>query len=66
MYKFDFSFDEYQRFLNRCPFTEEEIQILGMRRRNKSISQIALELNLSERTVSRYIKSICKKIKKEI
>lgn len=66
MQRFDFSFDEYQRFLERCPFTDEEKQIIEMRRNEKSVTYIAIRLNISERTVSRKIKSICKKILKEI
>lgn len=66
MTRFDFSYDEYQRFLERCPFTEDELAIIEMRRQEKSITYIALKLNVSERTVSRKIKSICKKILKEI
>ena len=37
-----------------------------MRRGGKSVTQIAFKLNVSERTVGRKIKSICKKILKEI
>ena len=64
--KFDFSYDEYQKFLKRCPFTDDEKIIIEMRRKEKSVTYIALSLNVSERTVSRKIKSICKKILKEI
>lgn len=64
--KFDFSYDEYQRFLERCPFTEDELLIIAMRRSGKSVTQIAFKLNVSERTVGRKIKDICKKILKEI
>ena len=66
MNKFDFSYDEYQRFLERCPFTDDEKIILEMRRKEKSVTCIALSLNVSQRTVNRKIKSICKKILKEI
>ena len=66
MNKFDFSYDEYQRFLERCPFREEEIKILNLRRKGYSITQIAIELNICDRTVSKRINSICKKILKEI
>lgn len=64
--KFDFSHAEYQHFKEVCPFTEEETKILEMRRRGKSDIEICLALNLSERTVSRRINSIVKKISKEI
>nr|DAG64770.1 MAG TPA: ECF sigma factor [Caudoviricetes sp.] len=66
MNRFDFSYDEYQRFLERCPFTDDEKIIIEMRRKEKSVAYIALTLNVSERTVGRKIKSICKKILKEI
>lgn len=66
MNKFDFSYDEYQRFLERCPFSEEEIEILNLRRKGYSITQIAIELNICDRTVSKRINSICKKLLKEI
>ena len=66
MNKFDFSYDEYQRFLERCPFTDEERQIIDMRRKGKSILYIADTMNMSDRTVSRKIRSICRKISKEL
>ena len=66
MNKFDFSYDEYQRFLERCPFTDEEWQIIEMRRKGKSILYIAYTMNMSDRTVSRKIRSICRKISKEL
>lgn len=66
MNKFDFSYDEYQRFLERCPFSAEEIEILNLRRKGYSITQIDIKLNICDRTVSKRINSICKKILKEI
>lgn len=63
---FDFSYNEYQRFMERCPFTDEEIEILNMKRRGKSNVHISVKLHISERTVSRRLKSIKKKISKEI
>nr|DAP69775.1 MAG TPA: hypothetical protein [Caudoviricetes sp.] len=66
MNKFDFSYDEYQRFLERCPFSAEEIEIFNLRRKGYSITQIAIKLNICDRTVSKRINSICKKILKEI
>lgn len=65
-FKFDFSHAEYTHFLEVCPFTEEEAKILEMRRRGKSDIEICFATHLSERTVSRRIKSIVKKISKEI
>ena len=65
-HKFDFSSTEYQKYLQLCSFSDEEIKILEMRRRGKSDIEIHFALNLSLRTVSRRIKSIAKKISKEI
>ena len=64
--KFDFTRTEYEYFLAECPFTEEEKQVFDLRRKGKSIVQISFELNVSESTVSRRIKSITKKVKKVI
>lgn len=66
MEKFDFSFNEYQRFLERCPFTDEEIEILKLRRKGKSRIQISMALNMSDGAVDRRIASIKRKISKEI
>ena len=64
--KFDFTRTEYEYFLAECPFTDEEKQVFDLRRNGKSIVQISFELNMSESTVSRRIKSITKKVKKVI
>lgn len=66
MNKFDFSYDEYQRYLERCPFTDEEKAILEMRRRGKSRIQISMALHISDGAVDRRIASINRKILKEI
>ena len=64
--KFDFTRTEYEYFLAECPFTEDEKAIFDLRRKGKSIVAISFELNMSESTVSRRIKSITKKVKKAI
>lgn len=64
MNKFDFSYDEYQRFLERCPFSEEERQILEMRRKGMPNVQISMELNIGVSTITKRVKSISKKILK--
>lgn len=64
-HKFNFSSNEYQRYLQLCPFSDEEIKILEMRRRGKSVIEISLALNLSERTVARRMDCISHKIQKE-
>lgn len=43
---FDFSYNEYQRFMERCPFTDEEIEILNMKRRGKSNVHISVKLHM--------------------
>ena len=63
--RFDFSHDEYTHILNVCPFSDEEITILDMRRRGVSDIEICFKLNLSLRTVSRRIESISHKINNE-
>lgn len=63
---FDFSYAEYCMFLERCPFTDEEKEILEMKRRGKSNIYISVNLHISERTVTNRIRSIKKKISKEI
>lgn len=62
MFNFDFTKTEYDYYIKECPFTEEELVILSYRRLRKSIIFMADELNLSERTIKRRIKSIHKKI----
>lgn len=66
MYSFDFSYNEYEMLLKRCGFSDEEKQVLEMRRRGKSVVEISMALSLSERTVNRRIKSISLKIAREI
>lgn len=66
MHRFDFSSSEYERFLDRCPFTDNEINVLNMRRRGKSVVEMCIALNVSEATLWRRIRSIQKKIMKEL
>jgi DNA-binding NarL/FixJ family response regulator len=62
MERFLFRWEEYQRLLERCPFTDEEIKVLELRRKNCSVTEMAFKLNISERTVNRRIESIKNKI----
>jgi len=62
MYKFDFTKLEYDHFLEQCPFTDEEIEIFKLRRRGKSVCKMSMDMNLSERTIKRRIKSINNKL----
>lgn len=66
MYKFDFSSAEYKYFLEVCPFTDDELKIIDMRRHGKSNVYICQKLNIAERTLGKRIKSIANKISKEI
>lgn len=65
MHRFDFTHDQLTRYLERCPFTEEEKQILCLRRRGVSNIELAFATSLSDRTVSRRLKSIAEKIERE-
>lgn len=64
MLKFDFTRKEIADIKSKIYLSEEEEKILDMRLLNYSITKMALELNISELTVSRRIKSIKNKIKK--
>lgn len=64
--KLEFTKDEYEFFLNKCFFSEEEEKVLYMRLKGCSIVKISMELNMSIPTVNRRIKSIKKKIMKVI
>jgi len=66
MFRFDFTKKEYDCLIERCCFTDEELKVLDMRRRGKSICYMSIKLNLSERTIKRRIKSAYKKILKEM
>lgn len=66
MYKFDFSHSEYQRFLERCPFSDEEKEIIRLKRKGESNISICRKLSLSESALWRRIKKIQNKITKEI
>lgn len=64
MLKFDFTRKEIADIKSKIYLSEEEEKILDMRLLNYSITKMALELNMSEPTVSRRIKNIKNKIKK--
>lgn len=64
--RLDFSYNDFVKLIERCPFSDEEIEVFTLRRKGKSVIQIAFETNLSDRTVSRRLKSIKDKIDKEL
>ena len=61
---FDFTKDEYEYLIDKCMFNDEQIKILEMKIKNYSITQIAMKMNMSERTVCRRVKEIKRRIKK--
>lgn len=48
-----------------CAFTEDEVKILDMRRRNVSIVAISMRMQMSESAVKRRLASIRRKIEEE-
>lgn len=66
MYKFDFSYSEYQELIHKCAFNDEELKIIDYKRKGESNTYICNQLNLSPATLTRRIKRIANKIKKNI
>ena len=66
MERFDFSHAEYEHFKSVCDFSDDELVILEMRRRGKSIIEMKFRLNMSERSIHRCLNSIKRKISREI
>ena len=64
MERFDFSHAEYEHFKSVCDFSNDELVILEMRRRGKSIIEIAEHIMICERTVNRKVIKIKNKIGK--
>lgn len=62
----DFNKSEYDYFVENCNFTDRQLEILNLRRKNKSIVEISMKVHISERTVNREIKLIKRKILKAI
>lgn len=65
MYKFDFPYFLYSKYITECPFTDEELIVLNLRRKGYSIVSIAMNINSSTATVSRRIKAIEDKIERD-
>jgi DNA-binding NarL/FixJ family response regulator len=59
---FDFTREEYELIKEKAMLNEELSQILEMKIKGYSITKMALELCVSESTVSRRIKKLKKKI----
>ena len=63
---FDFTREEYELIKDKAMLNEELSQILEMKIKGYSITRISMELHISERTVSRRIRQLKKKIVKVI
>ncbi len=66
MLKIELNKKEYEKLVNDLMLNEELAKILEMRIQGYSITQMALELKLSEPTINRRIKELKKKIKRVI
>ena len=64
MCKFDFTRQEAETIKSKLYLTEDEEKVFEMKLLNYSITKMALELNVSERTASRIIKRLKNKIMK--
>ena len=53
----------YDDFVNKTMLTDDEIKVLNNLLKKSSIVQMAQELNMSDRTISRIIKDIKEKYK---
>ena len=61
---FEYTKEEFDNIVEKAMLNEELTKIFEMRIKDYSITKIALELNLSERTINRRIKELRKKIMK--
>ena len=61
---FDFNKQEYNYIKENLILNEEMAKILEMKIKRYSITKIAMELNISERTINRRIKELKRKITK--
>ena len=63
---FDLTKAEYEDLKEKLMLNEELSQILEMKIKRYSITQISMKLNMSERTVNRRIKELKRKIMRVI
>ncbi len=63
---FNFTKDEIANIKSKIYLSEDEEKILDMRLLDYSITKISIEMNMSVRTVNRYISKIKNKIKRAI
>ena len=66
MTRFDFTKAEVKEIKSKIYLSEDEDKILDMRLLDYSITKISIEMNMSVRTVNRYISKIKNKIKRAI
>lgn len=64
--KFDFTKCEFDYFIEHAGFTDQEITILNYKRKGWYNLEIAVQMDYSEATILRRVKSIKKKIIKVI
>ncbi len=58
----DFTVPELNKFRELCNFTDDELTYFNLRARDKSNTQIALEMNVSEAQVSKLAKRVKSKM----
>lgn len=63
---FEFTQDEFETICKKAMLNEELTKIFEMKIKGYSITKIAIEMNMSEPTVNRRIKTLKKKIMKVI
>ncbi len=66
MFKLNFSKNEIADIKSKIYLSEDEEKILDMRLLNYFITKMAIEMNMSERTINRNIKNIKDKIRRVI
>lgn len=62
----DFDEKDWQRFIDTCCFTDKELAVIPFLKRGWYEIDIAIELDISRRTVCRRKKQISKKILKQL
>ncbi len=63
---FEFTKEEFDKIVENAMLNEELTKIFEMKIKGYSITKIAIEMNMSEPTVNRRIKTLKKKIMKVI
>lgn len=61
-YIYDYTEPELQRFRELCNFTERELEVFNLKAKGRTNFSIAGEANMSESTVSNYMRRIKKKM----